>query len=111
MCDDPPGPEANRVHAVPPARADSQVERRLSVFRKNHKAKAASGQLPMAGGCSPFILAKNGASSSVAIRFILSSEWGDHTGRNESELVCRGEDGELTEFFQDCSLRAGLPTV
>jgi hypothetical protein len=111
MCDAPPGPEANRVHAVPPDRADSQSLRRLSVFRKNRKARAAGGQLLVEGGCFPFILAKNGASSSVAIRFILGSEWGDGTGCNESELVCRAEDGELIEFFQDCSLRAGKPTV
>jgi hypothetical protein len=78
---------------------------------KTTRQGRAAGNSPMAGGCLAFILAKNGASSSVAIRFILSSEWGDHAGRNESELVCRGEDGELTEFFQDCSLRAGYPTV
>jgi hypothetical protein len=61
----------------------------------------------MAGGCLAYILAMKRASSSVATRFILGSEWGDRAGGNESELVCRNEDGELTEFFHECSLKAG----
>jgi hypothetical protein len=68
-------------------------------------------QVPMAGACMAYIFAKKRASSSVATCFILGSEWGEDAGDNESELVCGTEDRELIEFFQDCSLRAGKPTV